>query len=127
MSLAVDARKCKFFVGGNAAKTTNPAGSLLAGGCTKAWWDSQPGIDTVAGKETAMAKLMSATGVPIVSNSECMLVEGNSSRARLKNNTAPIFLNKAEAGMLVYLPDSDDVLFSGEGIYEIAELDAWGV
>ena len=123
MSFATYTDRCMFFVGGNAAKSTSPTGSNLAGGCTRTWWDSQPNIDTTAGKQNAMGKLMNADGSPIIT-ADCTMSNNGSGNVRLLSEVAGSF-SGSEIGMLLYHPDYDSWM-EGEGIFKIIDVDVSG-
>jgi len=125
MSEVVDTKSCMLFVGGNAAKSTNPAGSTRAGGCTKAWWDSQPNIDTVAGKQTAMGKLMGSDGEPIATISTTAHSVATDNRVKITDTSGNCGFDNAEVGMLIYHHD-DAALIDGPGVYTICEVDPMG-
>ncbi|MCF7954415.1 MAG: hypothetical protein K9M75_01300 [Phycisphaerae bacterium] len=128
MSLAVDTDRCMFFVGGNDFKSNSPSGVMLAGGCTKEWWDSQANIDTVAGKQAAMAKLMSSHGDPIatvLTTSHSLYDIGGTNYVKITDNNRAAFSN-AEVGMLVYHPDGAYMLDGGAGVYKIREVGGSG-
>lgn len=121
-------KKCMFFVGGDDYNYNSPTGQALAGGCTKAWWDSQPNIDTVAGKQTAMGKLMGSDGEPIVTVSttaHSLYDIGGTNYVKVTDTVGTAFAN-VEVGMCVYHPDSS-WMFDGEaGVFEIREVGGSG-
>ncbi|MCF7956139.1 MAG: hypothetical protein K9M75_10080 [Phycisphaerae bacterium] len=129
MSQATENERCMFFVGGDDYKSNSPSGQSQAGGCTKAWWDSQPNIDTVAGKQTAMGKLMGSDGESIatVSTTVHSLYDiGGTNYVKVTDNVGTAF-NDVEVGMLAYHPDSAAMLVGGApGVFKIREVNAGG-
>ncbi len=119
MSLAVDTDKCMFFVGGNKAKSQNPTGQNLSGGCTKAWWDAAVAADDA---ETAMGKLMGTDGQPVHSNVTVTHTEvsGGEFNGKTKLTASIAELANAEAGMILFHSNSvGPILPDGPGMYKI--------
>ncbi len=102
-----------FFVGGRG----NGSGSIPnAGGCTKAWWDTQVAAIGIA---ATMAKLMTSTGGPIIT-------QDGASYTIADDHISGAFTG-AEAGMIVYVietpaPDTD----VDTGRYKITAVDPSG-
>jgi len=112
-------------VGGNDYKSNSPAGQAYAGGCTKAWWDSQPNIDTVAGKQTAMGKLMGSDGEPIATISTTAHSVATDNRVKITDTSGNDGFDNAEVGMVVFHHD-DASLIHGPGVFIIEEVDPLG-
>ncbi|MBW8016237.1 MAG: hypothetical protein FVQ82_08625 [Planctomycetes bacterium] len=128
MSQATVNDRCMLFVGGNDYKSNSPTGQALAGGCTKAWWDSQPNIDTDAGKQTAMGKLMGSDGEPIISVSttvHSLYDISGTNYVKVTDSVGTAFYN-AEVGMLAYHEDQTSMIAGGAGIYKIREVGTGG-
>ena len=104
-----------FFVGGRG----DQSGRLAeAGGCTKVWWDAEVAASDEA---TAMAKLMTATGGPIITENACAYTVADD-----KITQVGIF-GGAEVGMVVYVIENPvpgvDV---DTGRYKITDVDVGG-
>ena len=115
---------CMYFVGGDDYKANSPQGISVAGGCTKDWWDSQANIDTVAGKQTAMGKLMGSDGEPLcdcsTTESRVLVLDGKS-RVMVTDVVGTAFAN-AEVGMLAYHEDIVAMLDGGPGVFRIMQV-----
>ncbi|MBW8017996.1 MAG: hypothetical protein FVQ82_17640, partial [Planctomycetes bacterium] len=118
MSLATDTDKCMFFVGGDDVKANNDgAGLNYVGGCTKAWWDAAVAADDA---ETAMGKLMGTNGEPIHSVAVTHTgVSGGEFNGKTKLTGSTSALINAEAGMLLYHPNTQYPFGGGPGMYKI--------
>ncbi len=105
-----------FFVGGRGDKSGRIAD---AGGCTKAWWDAEVASSDEA---TAMAKLMSATGGPIVTENALAYTIADDRITEGGGTFAGI-----EVGMVVYVIENPvpevDV---DTGRYKITDVDVAG-
>ncbi len=84
--------KSMFFVGGRGDKSGR---IVLAGGCTQDWWDTEVAASDEA---TALAKLMGATGAPIMAQGAVAYTSANE---RLTLGAAAFI--DIEIGMVVYV------------------------
>ena len=104
-----------FFVGGRGDKSGRIAD---AGGCTKAWWDAEVAASDEA---TAMAKLMGATGQPILTEDSCSYTAADD-----KITQVGIF-GAIEVGMVVYVIEEPVPNITVQtGRYEITDVDVGG-
>jgi len=116
---ATSQKECIFFVGG---RGFNSVGSTKAGGCTKQWWDSQPNIDTDAGKSSAMAKLMGAGGQAIISGTFIVNSFDSIEKTITFEEDDSGDFDGVEVGMTLY--GSNNVsydVFDSDGVYEIID------
>ncbi len=104
-----------FFVGGRGDKSGRLAD---AGGCTKVWWDAEVAAN---GEAAAMAKLMTNTGAPIVSDTGAAYTLADD-----KISAIGVFRD-VEVGMVVYVietPTPDTNVETGR--YKITDVDPSG-
>ncbi|KKN38479.1 hypothetical protein LCGC14_0752830 [marine sediment metagenome] len=99
--------KSMFFVGG---RGNGSGGVAEAGGCTQTWWDAEVAASDAA---TALAKLMGATGGPLINNSN---LDYTHSTKRIDAASPGDFTN-VEVGMVAYVTG----LYLTTGRYKITE------
>ncbi len=111
MSVVFADEQTVFFVGGRGDQSGRLAN---AGGCTKGWWDTEVAASDEA---TAMAKLMTATGAPIINmgTADYTTVDEKITKAGISAGV--------EVGMVCYVTKDGGVGNVATGRYEITGID----